>query len=153
MAYEAKDVAEWFLSKEAMSPKKIQKMIYYAYSWFLTFYNETEDNLRNRLFNDKIEAWVHGPVIPSIYHAYKDRGYTDIDKINQDLDSKFDKETLDVLNQVYEVYGGYNGNELESITHQESPWINAREGLDVLDSSNEVISDSDIFECYSARLG
>ena len=28
-------IANWFLQKEAMSPKKLQKLVYYAYAWNL----------------------------------------------------------------------------------------------------------------------
>ena len=31
------NVAKWFLSKESMTPKKLQKIVYYAYAWFLTY--------------------------------------------------------------------------------------------------------------------
>lgn len=33
-------VANWFLTKESMTPKKVQKLVYYAYSWYLTLMNE-----------------------------------------------------------------------------------------------------------------
>lgn len=44
-----KDVENWFLSKQEMSPKKLQKMLYYAYSWGLVFFNESVDSLKNTL--------------------------------------------------------------------------------------------------------
>ena len=64
----------------------------------------------------------------------------------------FSDDDLDVLNQVVEVYGNFNGNELESICHQEFPWINARNGLSKYEPSNELIKDKDIFMCYAERL-
>lgn len=39
------DVADWFLGKDSMSPKKLQKLVYYAYAWVLTLMNENEDDL------------------------------------------------------------------------------------------------------------
>ena len=45
----ALDIANWFLSKESMSPKKIQKLVYYAYSWYLTLMNDSEEELTNKL--------------------------------------------------------------------------------------------------------
>lgn len=59
---------------------------------------------------------------------------------------------MDIFNQVIEIYGGYNGNELESINHQEKPWLNARKRLAMYEPSHNKISDRDIFECYSERL-
>lgn len=43
-------------------------MVYYA--WTLTLMNDTSSNLSNKLFYDNIEAWVHGPVIGSVYMKY-----------------------------------------------------------------------------------
>ncbi|EGT1937145.1 DUF4065 domain-containing protein, partial [Listeria monocytogenes] len=95
--YTAKDLANWFLAKESMTPKKLQKMLYYAYAWTLTLTNEKEDDLSNKLFPEKFEAWVHGPVIPEIYHEYKRYGYTNIPKQENtiDLDNKDIESILD----------------------------------------------------------
>lgn len=72
--------------------------------------------------------------------------------MQEDNSAKFDKDTLDTLNQVWEVYGKFNGNELESITHQEKPWIEARKGLLPLDRSSTTIDNRIIFEYYFNRL-
>ncbi|WP_336507207.1 Panacea domain-containing protein [Paenibacillus larvae] len=50
------DVAKAFLHLESMTPKKLQKLCYYAYSFYLAIYEK-------KLFDDNFEAWVHGPVI------------------------------------------------------------------------------------------
>ena len=121
------DVANWFLSKSCdITNKKLQKLTYYAYSWYLVFNNESVDDLSNRFFENKFEAWVHGAVYPDLFHKYKEYGSSCIPM--------------------------YNGNELESICHQESPWINARGSLTRWEPSTEAIKDEDIFECYAARL-
>lgn len=144
--YKAVDVANWMLNKQSMSPKKLQKMVYYVYAWTLTLLNESSDKLNNRLFDEPIEAWVHGPVVPSLYHKYSQYGYDNIDKVDHCI--KFPEDVEDVLNQVLDVYGSYNANQLESITHQESPWINARQGLLPLEGGNRPIKDKDIFDYY-----
>ena len=108
--YEANDVANWMLNKQAMSPKKLQKMVYYAYAWTLTLLNESSDKLNNKLFDEPIEAWVHGPVVPSLYHKYSQYGYDDIEKVDHCI--KFPEDVEDVLNQVLDVYGCYNANQL-----------------------------------------
>ena len=148
---DAKKIAKWFLSKESMSPKKIQKLVYYAYSWYLTLMNDSVDYLNNKLFDEKIKAWVHGPVVNSIYQEYKDYKFNEVPK--QEIDeNEFDEDTLDVLNQVWDVYGQYNANELESITHQEEPWIIARGDLSPLENSYDSIDDRVIFEYYLGQM-
>lgn len=149
--YKALDIANWFLTKNEMSPKKLQKMVYYAYSWFLTLYNETEKELNNRLFDEKIEAWVHGPVIPELYSKYKKFGYREIPQYDGEP-IKLDEQTNDVLEQVYSIYGDYDANELESISHQEKPWKVAREGYEPLDNCDEAIDDKVIFKYYGKRV-
>lgn len=149
--YRVEDVADYYLSKEAMTPKKLQKILYYAYSWFLTLQNESSDELDNKLFEERFEAWVHGPVIPSIYYDYKHYGYQEIEQFDGEL-LLFNDDTTDILEEVWEVYGHLNGNQLESITHQEVPWINAREGFSLLERCQNELKDRDIFECYVTRL-
>ena len=144
------DIAKWFLNKSAMTPKKLQKMVYYAYAWFITLMNEDSNSVENRLFNSSPEAWVRGPVFPDLYQEYKMYGYSEI-PITSDR-PYYNNDIEDILNQVWNVYGKYNANELESLTHQESPWINARQGCSAFSVCNNTISDKDIFECYSARL-
>ncbi|WP_368652356.1 Panacea domain-containing protein [Ornithinibacillus sp. 4-3] len=145
--YELGDVVQWFLSQGSMSPKKLQKLLYYAHSWTLTLGNESVDELDKRLFKEGFEAWVHGPVIPSVYHEFKEYGFSNIPLNEKDV-VQFDEEIENVLNQVWEVYGDYTGNELESMTHQELPWLTARKGLSPIEPSQNPISDTEIFNYY-----
>lgn len=154
--YDVMKVVNWFLSQESMTQKKIQKMVYYAYAWTLTIMNNSVDNLQFRLFDDPIEAWVHGPAIKKLYDRYSNYGYNKIDQSEiSDIQSvnilKQNPDILDILTQVYEVYGNYNANELESITNQEYPWQHAREGLSPIEPSNNIICDRDIFIYYGTR--
>lgn len=146
MSEELKEIINWFLSKTSMSPKKLQKLLYYAQSWTITLENEKSDDIKNKLFNENFEAWVHGPVIPTVYHEYKAYGYSNIPKLNENI--QFDEDKENILQQVFEVYGGYNGNELENITHQEEPWQKARKGFSSLEICQNVISEKDMFEYY-----
>lgn len=43
---------------------KLQKLLYYSQAWHLAIYDEP-------LFQDRIEAWVHGPVVPSVFREYR----------------------------------------------------------------------------------
>lgn len=144
------DVADWFLGKDSMSPKKLQKIVYYAYAWVLTLMNESENDLDIKLFDSRIEAWVHGPVIPELYHKYKRNGGSIIPQ-KSDVPN-FEEDIKDILDQVWEVYGGYTGNQLESITHQESPWIEARGNCSPVEICTNEITDKSIYRCYVERV-
>ena len=61
------------------------------------------------------------------------------------------KEITSFVDSVMEVYFKYSAEALESISHQESPWLNQRKGLGVWENSNNKISDRDIFKEYAQR--
>lgn len=145
--YNLEDVIDWFLARDYMSPKKLQKLLYYAYAWTITLQNEDTENLENKLFDEKFEAWVHGPVIPSVYQEYRKYGYNNITERPEE-NVVFDEEIEDILNQVWTEYGHYTGNQLESITHQEDPWKIARGDCSPLERCNTIISDESIFNYY-----
>lgn len=143
-------VAKWFLDKEEMSNKKLQKLCWYAYSWYIALsYNPEDKNEFEYLFiDDTPEAWVHGPVFPDLYTDYKHNKYSKT-KLSAEITSI---ETLTFLENVWEVYGKNTGDELESITHQELPWINAREGKAPFDACKNKISVAHILEEYLPRM-
>lgn len=68
MAYKALDVARYIVKRyyEAGKPVtnlKLQKLLYIAW---VRYYSKTEEYL----FEDEIEAWTLGPVVPSVYYQY-----------------------------------------------------------------------------------
>lgn len=149
--YTVFDIANYFLSKESMSHKKLQKLVYYAYSWILALLNESGNDLQFHLFNNRIEAWVHGPVIPDLYQEYKKYGWQDIPKKEVYNGPAFSTDVEDVLTQVWDVYGNLKANELEMLSHRETPWINARKGVAAYESTSNEILDSDIFNFFNEQ--
>lgn len=149
--YDVKDIAHWFLSmRDDVTNKKLQKLVYYAYAWYLAINNEA-GVLVNRICPNDFEAWVHGAVSPKLYAEYSKYGSSHIPMYNGVL-PQFSSDELDLLRQVNEVYGIYNGNQLESICHAEIPWRNARGNLPAFAPSHNPISDEDIYKCYAERL-
>lgn len=140
------DVAQAFLTYEDMTPKKIQKLSYYAYSWYLIIEKE-------KLVNTNFEAWVHGPVERTLYNLYRGYGYNSVPKNNKTLKEILnDNELEQFFSEIYRIYGKLDGDELECLTHKEEPWLKARKGLQPWQASNELIDDNDIFEFYSREL-
>lgn len=146
------EVAEWFLAHARdVDNKKLQKLAYYAYAWFIALNNDSADEISARLCRARFEAWVHGAVDPDLYAKYKIYGANTIPAA-PDNSAIFSPAALDALQQVNEVYGAFNGNQLESICHQEPPWRIARGSLPANCPSHAPISDKDIFNCFAARL-
>lgn len=145
--YDVLDIANYMInSKKILSNKKLQKLVYYAYSWYLVKSNVNCQNLNDKLFDSKIEAWVHGPVCPDLYFAYNNNSIKNHSCI------KIDEKTKKILDLVLEIYGNYSGDELEYFTHQEMPWLNAREGYSRFQKCTEKIKDKDIYLFYSNKI-
>lgn len=145
-------LVEWFLLKENMSHKKIQKLCYYAHVWSLTLFNQ--DIIPNITF----EAWVHGPVNFEIWNMCKRYGWRDIMVAEEFLEiSKkeaaevFNENQKKILNLVWETYGEYDADELEEMTHIESPWKDSRNGLGKFEPSRKVITREQIREYYKDK--
>ena len=67
--YSAIAVANCFLDiadaqSRPITPLKIQKLVYIAHGWHLAIYEEP-------LIVELVEAWKWGPVIPLLYHEFK----------------------------------------------------------------------------------
>ena len=140
-----------------ITPKKLQKMLYYCYSWHLvlTAEDDSEDELSSsKLFNADIEAWVHGPVIAEVYEKYKKNKYSEITDSDIDIEVKdfLNDDEIDSIDQVIEAYGHLNGHPLEQLTHSETPWIKARGECKPLDICKNKIEDKEIYNFYVSKL-
>lgn len=133
------DIASTFLSIESMTNKKLQKLCYYSKAWYLALHNK-------ELFENRFQAWVHGPVCNELYQEYKPYRWTNIPK--SDKIPEVDSEISEFLEMVYDTYGEFDGDELESLTHSELPWKEAREDLEEWMPSNEYISEKTMKNFY-----
>lgn len=127
------DVARWFLGEnrkrienvdyedsehedvEYITNLKLQKLLYYAQGSYLAMFDEP-------LFEESIEAWRHGPVVPQVYHKYKHFGSNGINEPDEDYNTNFDMKTESLLREVYDTFGIYSAWKLRDMTHQETPW-------------------------------
>lgn len=141
-------VAKYFLSKSipgteyAITHLKLQKLVYYAQAFYLA------NNNGKKLFEDSLEAWVHGPVCRDLYSEYSHYGAEEITR--EDCPTGIKKPITDHLDSVWEVYGSYSGSQLEYLTHQEDPWKSARKKANVKpwQSSREEISCDEMTSFY-----
>ena len=122
---------------------KLQKMVYYAQGYYLALNNE-------KLFDDRIEAWVHGPVLPVLYHKYKEFRWQSIN-VAVDVPT-ISQEIKNFLDLVIETFLPMDAFKLERMTHEESPWLNARGDLEATAKCNKEITPSDMKEYFSALV-
>jgi uncharacterized phage-associated protein len=145
--YSAAAIANWFLDRAergrvSIDPMKLQKLIYFAYGWYLALTNRP-------LITEHPEAWDYGPVIPSIYHEFKNFGRDPITRRILKFDSSVgrasvkdllntklvspkiepnDTDTQNFLERIWEVYGSLTGVQLSNMTHATNgAWHKSRE--------------------------
>lgn len=141
-------IAEYILFKAGevgsfVSNLKLQKLLYYAQGWHLA-HNQTE------LFSEKMEAWVHGPVIPALYSHYKHFGSSPIS--SPEKNPILSEETQEFLEKFLQNYLPIDAYELELSSHREKPWIEARGGLQPDQPCNTEISINTMKEYFTNWL-
>ncbi|MBT1166842.1 SocA family protein [Bifidobacterium simiarum] len=109
---------------DGISNMKLNKLLFFAQAISLQRYGRP-------LFDDPIEAWTHGPVVPSVYHTFKSNGRNGIPhtygKVNRESMSAYE---LAVLVDTYQEYGrDYTAGYLRNLTHQPgTPWSQTKAG-------------------------
>ena len=122
---DVKDVANLFVhlaeeqakqeTGDLMTDLKLQKMLYFAQCWHLVRHDKP-------LFNSRIEAWDHGPVIPEVYSEYRQYGSNPIHASAVDY-SVFAEQELETIMDVFAYYGRYSASGLRELSHEYgSPW-------------------------------
>ena len=101
---------------QSFTPMQLVKLVYISYGWHWAMHN-------TKLFNDRIEAWKYGPVIPNLYRATKRFGR---DKIPTNLVSNSPISNEDMkgfYESIVNNYGKYSGIALSNLTHRQgTPW-------------------------------
>lgn len=143
----ARNVADLFLSwanrdGDLITNLKMQKLLYYAQAWYLVNFKDKS------LFNDVIEAWEFGPVVPVAYHYFKKHGYKPIPYVGNGNERKpFTPIQLDYLKEFYGEFIGFSAHELVNMAHNEDPWKDTfKEG-----EMHKVIS-NDLMRSYYSTL-
>lgn len=156
--YTAAHVANFFIDQAEkdnyrLSQMKLQKLVYIGFGWVSAL-------LERDLFDEPIMAWQHGPVITSIYHAFKHYGKHPIQEQATEFDlDQFDistpkfpeteKDILSILGKVWDVYKNFNAWDLRQKTHEENtPWSKAYNG-----AQNVEIPKDSIKEHFQYKIG
>lgn len=143
--YPAVAIANYFLEiakkeHKVIQPMKLQKLVFLAHGWHLGIHGKP-------LVSERVEAWEWGPVIPSVYHAFKYFGRKQVTELGESPIGieEIEQETKDFLYEVWKIYGKYTGIQLSNLTHEKgSPWDIARhdnEGQKYLVIKDDIIED------------
>jgi uncharacterized phage-associated protein len=140
IANEFLDIAE--RAGRQLTPMQVLKLTYITHGWHLALVDEP-------LFQDRVEAWDYGPVIPALYHEFKTWGNGAIlQKGWADFGAPprvEDKETIAFLEMVWDTYGNSSGVQLSNRTHAPgTPWTETF----IPGSRGLIITDNRIKEHY-----
>lgn len=100
-----------------VTPLALQKLLYYAQGWHLAAHDEP-------LFDEDIQAWKYGPVVPVIYRRFRRLGEGRIPPaaVMTNPAGILAAPVLGLLDWVGERYGALPAIELMRQTHDEPPW-------------------------------
>jgi uncharacterized phage-associated protein len=141
------DVAAAILSRTGpIDTFKLQKLVFYSEAWHLVWEAES-------LFDDRIEAWANGPVIPLLYK--KHHGRYQVPDWPSGKAERLTKEQLESIDAVVHFYGKFKGFQLAELTHGEDPWRLARAnaGLNPGERGNAEISRESMRIFYEGLIG
>lgn len=118
------DIANYLLAKASLSEGesaklsnlKLQKLLYYVQGFHSVLFKQ-------RAFDDRMEAWMHGPVVPTVYHHYKQYGNGQIPPAMALEEVPIDEQTAELVDEVFNVYAKHSAWHLRNLTHEEEPWL------------------------------
>ena len=135
------DIAHYILKqKGSMTAMKLQKLVYYSQAWALVWDDAP-------LFEEEIQAWANGPVVPELYQRHRGMFMLNLKK---DIKPHLDENQRDTVDKVLDFYAPMTSQQLSDLTHSERPWLDARAGLADGERGERVISLASMAEFYSS---
>lgn len=130
-------------NNDALTPMQVLKLVYIAHGWTLGL-------LGRPLIRDEVQAWEYGPVIPRLYGAmrhFKSNPVTG-PLPGAPFAEKIGAGEANIVDQVYDKYGGHSGPALSRLTHLPgSPWDTTYHP-----GSFGIVIPNDIIEDHYARM-
>ena len=140
-------IAYVFEKLEEVTPLMLQKLLYFIQGVYCALYGKP-------IFAEDCQAWIHGPVYPEVYELFRDFKYNPIDDARfallEGITDTLTKDEKRVIDLVVNTFGMYGGKALEKITHNESPWQDARKGYEDSIPSTELLPKDHIMQYYIA---
>lgn len=157
MNYDVLDVSRYIINYSnkmdyGISNLKLQKVLYFVQAYFLT-------QTKHPCFNEKIEAWDFGPVVPVAYSEFKGFAGMDIPTVKSYIafdendiwntkriefeENCIDNEDKVLINKVVDKFSEYSATDMVKLTQHQTPWFDA-----VSSQSNEITNES-IFKYFT----
>lgn len=152
-------VANFFVKKSIdedmpISNLKVNKLVYLAHGWHLGLHKKP-------LIREDIEAWQFGPVVRSVYDAFKKYGKHSITKTAttgfsdemKEIGELADADTIQFLGKIWNHYRDWKPWQLSALTHEDnSPWDLVCRESETQNPFEAVIPEKTIKDHYAKRL-
>jgi len=130
------------VDQEPMTHMRLQKLLYYVQGWSLARRGE-------KAFDDRLEAWEHGPVVPVVYRQLKGSKKNPL-TVAQLEEGQIDSDLKTFIASVWSDYRSHSAIRLRQMTHAESPWKNAWEKRLLPDHCQEEITEEALLEYFES---
>ena len=126
MAYNVIDIAKKLIKMadddianggDNITNLKLQKLLYYQQGYHLAVFDTP-------LFNEAVEAWIYGPVVPVAYDYFQQFGATSL-PVNDDVIVLEDREES-LFYRVFDAFRDFSAIGLMNKTHTEQPWLSVK---------------------------
>lgn len=123
MAFSAIDIAKKIICKtdvlhgDTISNLKLQKLLYYMQGFHLAWFGTP-------FFNESIEAWTYGPVVPVVFREFRRYKQRAINPERYSDSLVLPDEEQQLFDRVYSEYNRFSAVTLMHMTHREGPWKN-----------------------------
>jgi uncharacterized phage-associated protein len=145
---DVRTVADYFIQQDALreepdvTPMKLQKLLYFAQANFLASTGE-------RLFDENIEAYEHGPVVHREWQRHPGRQIiAELPEASYASDMVVPTDIESFLDQVWLRYKDCSAMTLRNLTHRQDPWKHHYD----TNSYRAVIPDADMAEFFRHKV-
>lgn len=155
------DIAKYILATQQCTHLELEKLVYMCYADYLCATHE-------KLFKDKIYAFKYGPVIESVYEAYKGKKFIETGTArNKQIENAYAKmparsrilfaedgiKKIEHINMTLKRCCGLTATELVNITHVvDGPWASIENDGPYAEISDDVILEKHFREVALIKL-
>ena len=117
--YKAIDIAKYIINKSIefnrpISNLQLQKILYYVQGEYIKVTKGC------KLFDEDLEAWAYGPVVPEVYYEFNKYSSSNITS-KYDI-GYLDKEIQEIIDPIIKEKSLLSAWRLVEETHNETPW-------------------------------
>ena len=146
------------IDKRIISPIKLQKSLYFLFAYWGQFIRDNKENqdsvevdysyYSEFLFEDRIEAWTYGPVVPEVFIAEKN-GFLDTYNIENFLEGEEDRVKKEFIDNLLRQLFAADDFGLVRLSHEDECW--KRHYFESDEKHNREIPKEEIIDEYTAK--